>query len=397
MAELQTEVTEILGPTWQVQAGENVSTLILKTTDEPMPKNQMWHAQALLWDCRKEGKSWRALQYSIPTSRIKCPLDEIRRVKDELSAPPVVDYNAMDGDHTLLGGGKNLRGKLGLMMAARKGNLYPDLWVRLCVHSTQLHKRHFEHFMLGVLGSGNPLGSWCILHGAEKRAVLRSLTRVSKMDEQVQEALNTKYEVQGGYMGKPHIFLVADVVAQQAMAGIKRWNCTSVDPVCWVCGKCRAHCDRDFGKGLSPILSHWTWYGQVLRSILPKYRPPDYALHGVTRVTHSWRALVQHHRFTKRRAVAWVQTHVNPCRAASHSVAPQDIAGQGGEKPSLRCEQSAAILFVLPEAWGPLIVELNNEGLLQHVVEGGHTWAQNVDWWWDCLHKGATIAKKDGS
>ena len=401
MAELQTAVTEILGPTWQVQAGENVGTLILKTTEGPMPKNHMWHAEALLWDCRKEGKSWRALQYSIPTSRIKCPLDEIRRVKEDLSAPPVVDYNAMDGDHALLGAGTNLREKLGLMMAARKGNLYPDLWVRLCVDGTQLHKRHFEHFMLGVLGSGNPLGSWCILHGSEKRAVLRSLTRVSKMDEQVQEALNTRYEVQGGYMEKPHIFLVADVVAQQAMAGIKRWNCTSEDPVCWVCGKCRAHCDRDFGKGLSPILSHWTWYGQVLRSIVPKYRPPDYALHGVTRVTHSgldgcWRALVQHHRFTKRRAITWVQTHVNPCRVASHSVAPQDIAGQACDKPSLRCEQSAAILFVSTKAWGPLIVGLNNEGLLQHVVEGGHTWAQNFDSWWDCFHKSAIIAKKEG-
>ena len=138
MAELQTAVTEILGPTWQVQSGENVSTLILKTTEGTTPQNQMWHAEALLWDCRKEGKSWRALQYSIPTSRIKCPLDEIGRVKDELSAPPVVDYNAMDGDHTLLGGGTNLREKLGLMMAARKGNLYQDLWVRLCVDGTQL-------------------------------------------------------------------------------------------------------------------------------------------------------------------------------------------------------------------------------------------------------------------
>ena len=125
MAELQTAVTEILGPTWQVQAGENVGTLILKTTEGPMPKNQMWHAEALLWDCREEGKSWRALQYSIPTSRIKCPLDEIRRVKEELSAPPVVDYNAMDGDHTLLGAGTNLREKLGLMMAARKGKFVP--------------------------------------------------------------------------------------------------------------------------------------------------------------------------------------------------------------------------------------------------------------------------------
>ena len=113
MAELQTAVTEILGPTWQVQAGENVGTLILKTTEGPMPQNQRWHAEALLWDCRKEGKSWRALQYSIPMSRIKCPLNEIRRVKDELSAPPVVDYNAMDGDHTLLGAGTNLREKIG--------------------------------------------------------------------------------------------------------------------------------------------------------------------------------------------------------------------------------------------------------------------------------------------
>ena len=147
----------------------------------------------------------------------------------------------MDGDHTLLRAGTNSGEKLGLMMAARKGNLYLDLWVRLCVDATQLHKRHFEHFMLGVLGSGSPLGSWCILHGSEKRAVLRSHTRGSKMDEQVQEALNIRYEVQGGYMEKPHIFLVADVVAQQAMAGIKRWNSTSVDPVCCVCGKCRAH------------------------------------------------------------------------------------------------------------------------------------------------------------
>ena len=187
--------------------------------------------------------------------------------------------------------------------------------------------------MLGVLRSGYLLGSWCILHGLEKRAVLRALTRVSKMDEKVPVALNTKYEVQGGYMEKLHIFLVAGVVAQQAMAGIKRWNCTSVDPVCWVCRKCRAHCDRPFGKELSPIVSHWTWYGQVLRSILPKYRPPDYALHGATRVTHSgldgcWRALVQHHRFTKRRAFTWVQTHVNPGRVASQSVAPQYIAGR---------------------------------------------------------------------
>ena len=122
---------------------------------------------------------------------------------------------------------------------------------------------------------------------------------------------------------------------------------------------------------------------------------------GFTRVTHSgldgcWRALVQHHRFTKRRAITWVQTHVNPCRVASHSVAPQDIAGQAGDKPSLRCEQSAAILFVSTKAWGPLIVGLNNEGLLQHVVEGGHTWAQNFDSWWDCFHKSATIAKKEG-
>ena len=182
--------------------------------EPPHFENEGWahaHAEALLWDCRKEGKSWRALQYSIPTSRIKCPLDEVRRVKDELSEPPIVDCNAMDGDHKLLGAGTNLREKLGLMMAARKGNLYPDLWVRLCVDGTQLQKRHLEHFMLGVLGSGNPLGSWCILHGCEKRAVLRSLTRVSKMDEQVQEALNTRYEVQGGHMEKPNIFLVADV------------------------------------------------------------------------------------------------------------------------------------------------------------------------------------------
>ena len=108
-----------------------------------MPQNQMWHVEALLWDCRKEGKSWRALQYSIPTFRIKCPLDEVKRVKDELSAPPVVDYNAMDGDHKLLGAGTNLREKLGLMMATRKGNLYPNLGVRLSVDGTQLNKRHF--------------------------------------------------------------------------------------------------------------------------------------------------------------------------------------------------------------------------------------------------------------
>ena len=43
--------------------------------------------------------------------------------------------------------------------------------------------------------------------------------------------------------------------------------------------------------------------------------------------------------------------------------------------------------------WG---ADCNDEGLLQHVVGGGHTWAQNFDSWWDCLHKSATIAKKEG-
>ena len=51
LAELRTAVTEILGPTWQVQAGENVGTLILKTTEGTMPQNQIWHAETLLWDC----------------------------------------------------------------------------------------------------------------------------------------------------------------------------------------------------------------------------------------------------------------------------------------------------------------------------------------------------------
>ena len=120
LAELQTAVTEYLSPTWQVQAGEDVRTLILKTKDGPMSQNHMWLAEALLWDCRKKGKSWRALQYSIPTSRIKSTLVEIRRVKDALSALPVVDYNAMDGDHTLLGAGRKLWETLVLMMAVRR-------------------------------------------------------------------------------------------------------------------------------------------------------------------------------------------------------------------------------------------------------------------------------------
>ena len=39
------------------------------------------------------------------------------------------------------------------------------------------------------------------------------------MDEQVQEALNTRYKVQAGYMEKPHIFLVADVVVGCSVLG----------------------------------------------------------------------------------------------------------------------------------------------------------------------------------
>ena len=131
-----------------------------------MPKNQMWHAEGLLWDCRKEGESWRALQYSIPTSRIKCPLDEIRRVREELSAPPVVDYNAMDGDHTLLGAGTNLREKLEFMIAIRKGNLYPDLLVRLCVDGTQLHKQHFFSHTFYALSAWIGQPAWYLVHFA---------------------------------------------------------------------------------------------------------------------------------------------------------------------------------------------------------------------------------------
>ena len=32
-------------------AGEHVSTVILKTTDGFLPKNEMWHAEALPWEC----------------------------------------------------------------------------------------------------------------------------------------------------------------------------------------------------------------------------------------------------------------------------------------------------------------------------------------------------------
>ena len=86
------------GNSYSNVASEHVSSVFLKTTDGPLPQNEMWHAEALPWECGNEGKSCRALHHSIPTSRITYPLEEIRQVKDELSAPPVADYDAMDGD-----------------------------------------------------------------------------------------------------------------------------------------------------------------------------------------------------------------------------------------------------------------------------------------------------------
>ena len=56
--------------------------------------------------------------------------------------------------------------------------LTDNVWVGISFDGTKLWQASFVHFAVGDLGSQMPLGSWILLRGSEKKAVISQLAEV---------------------------------------------------------------------------------------------------------------------------------------------------------------------------------------------------------------------------
>ena len=94
LARLREVVGEILGPHWQVhvQPGRRRIHLVCGEGKPPVPDLELL-AAAILWESRKNGDSFRKLQYSRAHSQWKCPWGTQMKVRKALSAPRVTEVN----------------------------------------------------------------------------------------------------------------------------------------------------------------------------------------------------------------------------------------------------------------------------------------------------------------
>ena len=228
---------------------------------------------------------------------------------------------------------------------------------------------------MGDLGGEMPLGSWVLVHGKEKKAVLQSLCQQEALDRQVREVQKKTVPNEGGHPIPLWPFIVADAKAQVALGGCDGWNSVSLSAVvCWLCGHNREMCLQLFGEGEGKLLETFEWTGVCLPSIPPSARPPDYGLHGVHRVVVNGLhgllgALQEHHGWSKGRACRWVQFYLNPVRLAARTAGPQECEQIPSDLTSLRLEQGAAAEWVKVEGWDCIIQQLVVDRLLQTLVE----------------------------
>ena len=90
LARLREVVGEILGLHWEVHVkpGRRRIHLVCGESKPPTPDLELL-AAAILWESRKNGDSFRKLQYSRAHSQWKCPWGTLMQVRKALSAPRV--------------------------------------------------------------------------------------------------------------------------------------------------------------------------------------------------------------------------------------------------------------------------------------------------------------------
>ena len=114
LTRLREVVGEILGPRWQVRVkpGRRRIHLVCGEGEPPTPDLELL-AAAILWESRKNGDSFRKLQYSRAHSQWKCPWGTLVKVRKALSAPRVTEVHfQMDEDNDIFGAARNLWQKL---------------------------------------------------------------------------------------------------------------------------------------------------------------------------------------------------------------------------------------------------------------------------------------------
>ena len=149
--------------------------------------------------------------------------------------------------------------------------LTDNVWVGICFDGTKLWQSSFGHFAVGDLGSQMPLGSWILLRGSEKKAILSQLAEVYDLNADLIQVAQQQIPDTGGYLRKVIPFFQADTKAQVILGGCSSFTAKNPAPtVCWLCGKNRATILHEFGCGMGVIVEEWLWAGMIC----PTVRPP---------------------------------------------------------------------------------------------------------------------------
>ena len=91
--------------------------------------------------------------------------------------------------------------------------LTDNVWVGISFDGTKLWQASFVHFAVGDLGSHMPLGSWILLRGSEKKAIISQLAEVYDLNADLTEVAQQHIPDKGGYLRKVIFFFIADTKA----------------------------------------------------------------------------------------------------------------------------------------------------------------------------------------
>ena len=167
------------------------------------------------------------------------------------------------------------------------------------------------------------------------------------LNDQAVAVRSAQFLDSAGHQRRADVFIEADVKAHVACANYRGWTCKHpVATVCWVCGKNRETCLREFGQGLKVLAQTWAWHRQVLPSASPPQRPRDYPLRGCHRVVHNnptgvQSALMLNNHWSKGRARRWVQMRADSFCVRACTGSPQKDGSEGLKKKGLQVEQGA--------------------------------------------------------
>ena len=161
--------------------------------------------------------------------------------------------------------------------------LTDNLWVGISFDGTKLWQASFVHFAVGDLGSHMPFGSWILLRGSEKKAIISQLAEVYDLNADLIEVAQQQIPVKGGYLRKVIPFFYSRHQGAGHFGGSLLVHGQKPRSRCLlaVWEKSGNHPPRiglrDGGDCRGVALG---------RDDMPDRAPPDYGLHGVHRQVH---------------------------------------------------------------------------------------------------------------